>query len=382
MTSRQEIRNTEGCRLKPGRCTPEPQLNKNSPLRENRESEKKARPPLIKLTRMVAAREALTAATTLRRPSVSDRDEVSWMKMTRWATIVTAMTMAVAVWDVAKAADKPAKEGPPTTGIVQAAPPSIADPCALAEVTANPTRPNWDNSASTTQCGVIETDHGWMEQPMGRGVRQQMLMTSMRYGLTPRLDLRWGLTSYMTQSGGGTASLAGTGDQWLSGRYRFHEQGRTMPALALIYGAKIPVANPAKGFGSGFTDHQFVLIASRDLGKIHLDFNTVGTVVGEAHGHDGSAQFGLALTRPLTKKFSWILESYGGPQPGTPDRFGAVFTGGTYVLRPRLVFDGAYARTYTAGSPREQVMFGCTYALRQRFAPLPRSWPAARFLGR
>lgn len=152
--------------------------------------------------------------------------------------------------------------------------------------------------------------------------------------------------------------------------------------MAFIYGAKIPVANPDKGFGTGFADHQFILIASRDLGRNHLDFNTVGTVVGEAHGHDGSAQFGLALTRPATRKLSWILESYGGPQPGTPDRFGAVLLGGSYVLRPRVVFDGAYVRTYTAGTPRQQVTFGFTYALRRVFAALPRSWSVARILGR
>jgi hypothetical protein len=265
---------------------------------------------------------------------------------------------------------------------VLAATQTAPDACLNAEVAANPTRPNWDTSASTTQCGVIETDYGWMGQPMGGGVSQWMLQSSMRYGLTPKLDLRWGLTNHIDQSGGGTAALEGVGDQWLNARYRFVEQSKWVPALAFDYGFKIPMANPAKGFGSGFVDHQFTMIASRDLGKYHFDFNTVGTVVGGAQGHDGAAQFGLAMTRPLTAKLSWILESYGGPQPGTSNRFGAAFTGASYIVRQTVVVDGAYARTYTAGSPRQQILVGATFALWPGFSPLPKSSALARLLGR
>jgi hypothetical protein len=260
--------------------------------------------------------------------------------------------------------------------------PQAGDLCAFAEVTANPTRPAWDYAASTTQCGVAEMDSGWEMQPMGGGVNQQMLVSSVRYGVTPKLDLRWGITDHMTQSGGGTGSLEGVGDQWLSVRYRFHEQCSRMPAMALLYGAKIPTANPGKGFGTGFVDHQLTFVASRDLGRYHLDFNTVGTVVGEAQGHDGAAQFGLAMTRSVSRRLSLILESYGGPQPGTSDRFGAAFGGATYALRPGVVFDGAYTRTYTAGSPRQQLLCGFTFTLRPGFSPIPRGSSLGRLLGR
>jgi hypothetical protein len=217
---------------------------------------------------------------------------------------------------------------------------------------------------------------------MGAGVQQTQWASSMRYGLTPKLDLRWGLTNHIAQSGGGSSAMEGVGDQWLGARYRFLEQGAELPALALVYAAKIPTANPAKGFGSGFVDNQFIFIASRDLGKNHFDFNVVGTEVGEAGGHDGAAQFGLALTHAVTPKFSWILESYGGPQPGTSDRFGAAFTGVSYTLRPTLVMDSSYSRTYTAGSPREQFSVGFTYALRPGFPPMPGGSRLARMLGR
>src|SRR5579863_8483978 len=71
-----------------------------------------------------------------------------------------------------------AREAEPAAGsggVILAPAERTPDPCLLPEVTANPTRPNWDTSASTTQCGVIEIDTGWMIQPMGAGVKQNML---------------------------------------------------------------------------------------------------------------------------------------------------------------------------------------------------------------
>lgn len=267
-------------------------------------------------------------------------------------------------------------------GVTLAEPEAIPDPCFLADVTSNPTRPNWDTSASTTQCGVIEVDSGWLLQPMGGGVNQTMMLSSMRYGLTPKLDLRWGTTNDMIQRGAGTSPLHGIGDQWLMARYRFMEQSKWVPALAFVYGVKVPTANPSKGFGSGYADHQFTLIASRDLGKNHFDFNAVGTLVGGRRGHDGAAQYGLALTRPATQKLALMLESYGGPQPGTSNRFGAAFAGASYTLRPALVMDAGYSRTYTEGSPRSQAMIGFTYALRRIISPISKNSAMGRLLGR
>ncbi|HEX4321802.1 MAG TPA: hypothetical protein VHZ52_12900 [Acidobacteriaceae bacterium] len=276
----------------------------------------------------------------------------------------------------------PAAAAVPPASLVLARPSEPEDPCRSTAVAAVPTRPTWDFPAATTQCGIVETDYGFLGQPMGGGVNQQVAVTSLRYGLTPKLDLRLALTNRIFQNGGGTASLQGSGDQWLSARYRFHEQGRVTPAMAFVYGAKVPTANPAKGFGTGFVDHQFLFIASRDLGHYHLDFDTIGTLAGGPRGHDGAAQFGLLLTRPLTPKLSAILEGYGGPQPGTPDRFGAGLAGVCFALRPQLVIDGAYSKTYTAGSPRQQFIVGFTYAARAPFSPLPSSSAFARLLGR
>jgi len=258
----------------------------------------------------------------------------------------------------------------------------LVDPCNGGEVVASPSRPMWDGGAVATPCGNLETDYGWQYQPMGMGVRQQVLMSSIRYGLTQRMELRWGMVNQIAQRGGGTRPLKGVGDQCLSTTYRFLDQGAWRPAMAVSYGAKIPTANPAKGFGSGFVDHQFVLLASRDLGKSHVDFNMVGIVAGAPRGHEGAAQFGMALSRPVSGRLTLILESCGGPQPGTSNRFGAALAGATFNLRPNLVVDAAYSRQYTAGAPREMVLAGITWARRLRLGPTARNSTIARLLGR
>ncbi len=155
-----------------------------------------------------------------------------------------------------------------------------------------------------------------------------------------------------------------------------------MPALALNYGVKVPSANPAKGFGTGFTDHVLTLISSRDFGRAHFDFNVVGTIAGEPYGHEGAAQFGLALSLPVSRRFTWVLDSYGGSQPGTTNRYGAVLSGGTWTVHPWLVLDAAYTRAYTAGAPRQQITMGVTHAMKLAGWPSYRSSRVARLLSR
>ena len=255
------------------------------------------------------------------------------------------------------------------------------DPC-QAEVIANPTRPNWDTSATTTACNVLEADLGWLRQPMDAQARQQQIVSSLRYGLTPKLDLRYGFTELIHQYGDGQQALSGIGDQTLSFRFRFLEQAHWYPAMALSYGYKFPTASADNGFGSGYADHQFLLILSRDLGKNHFDYNLLGTLAGAANGFDSSVQSGLALTRAITPRFSGILESYGGTQPGVPDRYGANLVGCSYQLTPRLYLDASWARAYTAGSPRDLLGFGVTYARPSGLPPLSHKFAAARWLGR
>jgi hypothetical protein len=269
----------------------------------------------------------------------------------------------------------------PGTGIAVKREVVIPGPCNLSDLAASPSRPNWTGGAATTQCGNLETDYGWLWQGMGGGVRQTMVPMSLRYGLTPKMDMRWGLPSHMAQRGGGSQALEGVSDQWLSTQYRFLEEGPKMPAMAASYGLKIPTANAAKGFGTGYVDHQINLIASRDIGWAHFDFNAVETLAGEPHGYAGAMQYGMALSAAATKKLTWIAESDGGRQAGELGSFGQALGGAQWSLRPWLVVDCAYTRAYTAGSPRQQFTVGWTWSSRPALLAAGRS-QALRLLHR
>jgi len=247
------------------------------------------------------------------------------------------------------------------------APVKKIDACREAGIETNAAPPNWDSPAATTQCGALEMDSLFTAQPMGGGVHQESMGTTARFGLTPRLELRWGLPEHLIQSGSGTR-LVGISDQWIGACYRFHEQKGRVPDLAVDYAVKFPTANPAKGFGSGYTDHVGTFIASADAKNTHFDFNAAGTVAGGLHGHDGAAQFGLAVTRHLLPKLLGTLEAFGGSQPGTSNRYGAALAGGAWAVRPWLAVNGAYVRAYTFASPRQQFLVGFIYTTRPGFA--------------
>ena len=167
-----------------------------------------------------------------------------------------------------------------------------ANGCADPEIAMNAASPMWDAPASTTQCGVLETDNLLMLLPGPAGLHQEVVVSTARYGVSPRLEMRWGLPGRMMQSGGGSGRMAGTTDQWLGACFRFHDQGGWTPDLALDFALKVPTANPAKGFGTGYADQQLTLIASRDAGRNHVDFNVVGMIAGSSSGRAGAAQLG------------------------------------------------------------------------------------------
>jgi hypothetical protein len=310
------------------------------------------------------------------------------MKLRNWLWIL----IGIAAWCGANAVAEEQEAGNGARSVVRTTAPftvsaepgvrvKSADVCSAAEIDPNSASPTWDTPAATVPCGALETDNLLIMQPVGAGVHQQMMVTTAKYGLTPHLEIRWGLPGRMMQSGAGTSRLVGTTDQWLGACYRFHDQGGWLPDLALDYALKIPTANPAKGFGSGYTDHLLMFIASRDAGRTHVDFNVVGTIAGATGGSDGAAQLGLALTRPIGSRFLGTIEAYGGPQPGTSDRYGAGLVGGAWSVHPWLSLNAAYAHAYTAGAPRQQLILGFIYTIRPGFG-LPGGSRIRSLLGR
>jgi hypothetical protein len=154
---------------------------------------------------------------------------------------------------------------------------SPEDHC-TAEVTATPTRPNFSVSTDTTKCGVVEADYGFGREWSEAGASSSAFSSSIRFGITPKLDFRWGSDNRDSATVNG-ATVTGVGDNWLGARYRFNDQTKSLPAFAFSYTAKLPTASPSKGFGTGYADHAFAVLASKDLGKNRFDFNVVGSLL-------------------------------------------------------------------------------------------------------
>jgi hypothetical protein len=238
------------------------------------------------------------------------------------------------------------------------------DPCADPGLQPNSMPPTWNIQAVPEQCGALETDNLAVLQPMRAGAAQWTMATTAKYGLTPRLQLRWGLPGRIWQHASGTRPVSGTTDQMTGVLYHFHDQTAWLPDLALDYGFKIPTANPSKAFGSGYGDHVLTFVASRDAGPYHVDFNLAGTIAGCRGGRDGAAQSGLGLSRSFAHNLMGTIEAFGGSQPGTRDRLGAAFAGGSWGMKPWLALNGGSIRSYTAGSQRSQFMLGFIYTMR------------------
>ena len=244
------------------------------------------------------------------------------------------------------------------------APVKVMDRCVSNDIGFNAASPTWDLQAETAPCGVLETDNLLTSQTASGGIEQRSATSTIKYGLTPRLEIRWTPPSHIIQTGSGVPHSAGTTDEWFGICYRFHEAKQMTPGLAIDYSAKVPTANPAKGLGSGYTDNVLTFIASQDVGQNHFDVNIAGSIVGSHAGHDGVAQAGLAITRIVSSKLRFSLEAYGGAQPSSPDRYGELLAGGAWSLRPWLALNGAFSHAFASGFPHQQTIIGFIYSAR------------------
>jgi hypothetical protein len=236
--------------------------------------------------------------------------------------------------------------------------------CNAPEITATPTRPTVTTSTAITQCGVVEADYGLTSFIPGNGTHQEVLGGSLRYGITPRIDFRWGTDNMHSYYGGGT-HLVGTGDNWLGGRVGLTSEKQTWASTAFMYTIKLPTAGIVDGFGTGFVDHSFAFIASKDIRKWHFDFNTIELLGGrEGSGFDTNNTLALAASHPVKGKWGMVYEAWGQTELNAASpAFASNLVGVTYTLSPRAVFDGGVDLGITPEAPRARLLVGATYSL-------------------
>ena len=112
-------------------------------------------------------------------------------------------------------------------------------------------------------------------------------------------------------------------------------------SLGIFYQAKAPTDNPADEFSSGHFDQTLALLVSKDIRRLHFDFNVVPQLFGRvnAGGHDFNTGFALSFSMSLKRRFSLVGEGYGATSlnPQNP-AFASTTLAFTYQVNPRSLW--------------------------------------------
>ena len=246
-------------------------------------------------------------------------------------------------------------------------------PCSEASVVSVPSRPTISNSTETTHCGILEAEAGGERLWLGGDPRQEIVSFGARLGLSRNLDVHWQAGSYLNIVDSDGGSRAGFGESWIGAKYRFLKQGRVRPSIGLFYEVKIPTHDRADAFGTARFDHALSVLVSRDVEKLHVDFNVVELLAGRPslQGHDDNTGFALSGALALPLHFSLVVETYGTTLLNTSNpAFASLMFGITYQVTPRLMLDFGDSRGLTGSAPQEGISGGITLAVRNIFSAL------------
>lgn len=250
--------------------------------------------------------------------------------------------------------------------LTPASSPSPSEPsCFNSNVVSVPSRPTVTSATDTTQCGAVELEYGLERQWPGSGANRDDLTGGLRLGLTPKLDFHWSSSDFvhlMNADGNRT----GYGDNWLGLRYRFVGQTKLRPSFGVFYDAKVPSASVALGLGSGKVDHSISVLASKDVRKLHFDFNVIQLLAGRptTTGFDHDTGFALATWFPLTHRLTGVVEPYGYTSLNqSSPAFASTMVGCNYKVQPRLYLDSGLDLGVTHYAPQKRVYVGVTYAI-------------------
>jgi len=236
--------------------------------------------------------------------------------------------------------------------------------CFSRSISVSTDRPTYSNATATAQCGVMEVMGGMDRVWVGRGLHQDDLDQALQFGLTPSMDLHYSGNLYWND-GGHSGSLSGVSDSYAGVRYRFTQQTHWMPSFGAFYTVKVPTASPLFGMSTGRYDHFLSALVSKDLPKVHLDFNVTEQVEGRqsASGFDRNDAYVLFASTPITPKLSLLGGAYGfgGLNASTP-AYAVSSVGVDWQVSRTLILDASMDEGVTSAAPRKRLGFGFTYA--------------------
>ena len=251
-----------------------------------------------------------------------------------------------------------------SVGGAQAQDSSDSAGCLSRSVNVSTDRPTYSNATQTTQCGVLEVMGGMDRVWVGHSLHQDDAVQAMQFGLTPSMDLHYSGNVYF-EDGSYSGSLSGVSDSYAGVRYRLSQQTHSVPSFGLFYTVKVPTASPLFGMSTGKYDQFLSFLVSKDLPKVHLDFNVTEQVIGRqgTPGRDTNNAYVLFSTVPLTTKLSFLGGAYGlSTLNASVPAYAVSSVGFDYQLNRRIILDVSMDEGVTSGAPRKRLGFGFTYA--------------------
>ena len=222
------------------------------------------------------------------------------------------------------------------------------------QITAVPNRPTFSTTAESVQSGVFEIEYGFEA-----GDGHQNLNGLLKFGLTKNLEMRFANNPIERDRG-----IAGRGDSGAGFKYKLFSQQDWKPTFSLLYAATIPTATADVGVGA--VGHSFGILASKDFGQHHFDFNETVQWLGRsgASGFDRDYFSALAYSHAVRGKWGMTAEIAGFSRANTTTAATMTLMGAaTYSPSSRMVLDfGCYVAGY-GQLPRVTFFSGITYSV-------------------
>jgi len=240
-------------------------------------------------------------------------------------------------------------------------------------ITVNPNRPTFATPARTTEEGVLELEAGLQRTEAKDGSRADFEPLLLKLGQTSRFEWRLGWNGYLTATAPDGSRVQGFSDPTFGFQWHPLDQDQLGFDGAVGFFHKFATANAAEGLGSGKADDTLILLASRDLGPIHVDMNYLHGWIGQPEGGRAGQNSGtVSASWPLAGSWGMGAEVYSvGPLPGVA-RDTAFLAYASYQASSRAVFDAGFDHGLSTGAPRWNLFVGVTYGLGRLFHPGPR----------
>jgi hypothetical protein len=160
---------------------------------------------------------------------------------------------------------------------------------------------------------------------------------TLAYGLAPGLEVGVASGAQYEWRESPAEDEAGVSDVYLGAKWRFLEDEPRALALALAPTLKLPTADESLGLGTGGTDFDLMLIATKGFGRTFLDLNVGYTTAEDSDDGTSSSRwhYGVALRREVTARLWAVGEVFAA----TPDEAGPT-TVGTSIGVQREVSSG------------------------------------------